>query len=310
MKLAFLFIMLISFFSCGKSTDQKVADAIDQAQTYLSDGDCDKALKVLDDVGAQKGDPIYLQVFASAYACKADFDMIVFISRDLDNISSSSFSALMKSLSIMTLSKETSADSDAFVAMKTGIGILLQDSASVQPSQVMRTSKFGPRKAGDMGMETLIYSLVELGKFLTYYGNVSSTGVKGQGTQTNKCFIDYTYSQAQTVRAAGGGSCNTNTGGHADLTLARRRCEGLMLFTNILDILNNLDVSGNDTFSSLSSVASQANTFVTAAKTTFPQIKTLLETTSQIKCESLLQSSSEADNMQLIYAALFETGLQ
>lgn len=317
MKSPVLIFLILLLASCAKSTEQKVQDALDQAQTFLSDGECSKAIKVLEEVGNQPKNPVYLSIYSSAHACKADFDMIKFISDDIETLDTTTFEDTLRTVSILSLSNESSPDSAEFVGMKEALEILLQDGETA-PSQANREDQFGPRKASDLGIQILVYSLVQLGKFVNLYGDVDSLGVKGGGSGTNACFIDYTFGPAQLVRAATGGSCNSDTSGHPGLSITapnevrgnRRRCEGLMLLTNIIDVLNNLDVSDSETFEDLEEIAAQANLAVDTAVAAYPAIEELIKTTSQSACEKLLESSTESDNMELIYASVFERYLQ
>lgn len=312
----FLFCFLV-LVGCAKTPKQEVLQAIDLAQSYLSEEKCQEAIDVLEEVGRQNDNAIYLQVLASAYACRADFNAIHFIGTDIPLIQTSSAN-LLKSLSVLTLSTETSADSSAYEDMKTALEILLYSDGGAQPSQATRTTKYGPRKAGDMGVEILLLSIVQLGKFLHYYGNVDSLGVKGEGPEVSNCFINYTYGTAQAARASFGGSCNADNLGHPELIVTggnlargiRRRCEGLMLLTNLIDTLDNLDLSANSSLDDLEAVATTANTFKSTAITADATLATLLNITSQSVCESTLASPTEMDNMELIYALLFESGLQ
>lgn len=311
----FTFLFL---FSCAKKPAEEVDEAVDVALTYLSSGKCAEAIKILESVGRQNGDAIYLQVLASAYACKASFSEINFIGTDLPNIDTSPTTDLYKSLSIMSLSNETTTDSEAYENLLTAMGIILNSGGGEQPSQQGREGVFGIRKAGDLGMQLLFLDIVQLGKFLNHFGNVNSSGVKGAGTtNTNSCFINYTYTTAQSIISTlpVANNCNSNTDGHPDLDLTttagkRRGCEGLMLVTNLIDVLNNIDVSGNDTLNDLSEVADLINEYKDVAIAADPNLETLLTTTSQSECETLLVSSNEVNNLQLIYAFIFETGLQ
>ncbi len=314
MKSTLILSLILLVASCAKSPLEKTQEAIDIAQTYLSSEQCDDAISVLTAAGVNYDDPVYREVYASAYACKADFKTTVFIADDIPLLVTTSFQTLMTSLTKFSYSNETVVDSLHYSSLQKAIDIVLYPDGTSQPSQVARTSKFGPRKAGDIGVEFLMFSITQLGKFVNYFGNVDASGIKGAGPRTNKCFINYTYAQAIAARIAGGGSCNVNNGGTSELDTSvdglRHRCEGLMLFTNLLDVLNNLDVSGNSTFASLAAVATDSNTLRDAAVTANPSLQTLLYTTSQSTCVSLMATPAEANNMQLIYALLFETGLQ
>lgn len=305
------FIFLLS--SCAQNNAEKTKEAIDIALSDLSNGQCDSAIDVLGDAGHHDDDAVYLQVLASAYACKASFNEVTFISTDIAGLNTTSATTIMKSLSIMTLSHEAAADSANYVSIRTGINYLLQPDLGV-PSQVSRSTKFGTRKAGDLGFQALVLTLVNLGKFLNYYGNVSATGVKGGGsTSSNKCFISYSDARAQALTGVSTGACVSDTDGHPDLdkttaTGKRRMCEGLMLVTNMLDILNNIDLSGSSELSKLEDVSTQVNTIKTAAVAA--GLGTLIDMTSQSACETYLNTPSQLLDMEYLYALLFETGLQ
>lgn len=313
MRSFIVIFLLFILCSCGKKEATERTEAIDVALTYLSDGECNEAIKVLEKTGRSE-DAVYLQVLASAYACRAGFDAVRFISDDIESIDTDS-SQLLNSLTLLTLSGETETDSDSYSDLKTALGLLLNAGNSSQPSQVARTTTFGSRKAGDIGVQALLLSIVQLGKFLNHYGNVDALGDKGAGDEANQCFITYSFTDAQVVAAVGGGVCDGVSSGHVGLdyttTTGRRRlCEGLMLFTNIIDILDNIDVSGNESLSDLEEVADAVKQYKTTAITVDPDLATLLNMTSQSLCETTLETASEMDNMQLIYASIFESGLQ
>ena len=306
-----LFIILL-FSSCAKNPVEETNEAIDVALTHLSSGNCDEALSVLAEIGNQPDNAIYLQVLASAHACKAGFDEVAFVNNDLTSIDTTSGSTIMKTASVMSLSDDTQADSANFTAIKTGYNIILNSTAGV-PSQVDRTAKFGSRKSGDMGVQALILNIVNLGKFLNFYGNVDATGTKGAGVNTNTCFLNYNDPRAQVVTGAGTGACTVDNDGHPDLDQStedgkRRLCEGLMLVTNTLNILDNIDLSGSSSLSKLEAVQTQVNTFRTNA--TAAGLGTLINMTSQSVCETYLDTPAQLLDMEYLYALVFETGLQ
>lgn len=300
-----LFTLLLTF-SCAKNTTEKTDEAIDIALTHLSKNECDEALDILNDAGMQGSNGVYLQVLASAHACKADFDEIKFVADDLGALNTTSGQNIFKSLAKMTLSNETEADSDAYTSIRTGINIILESTSGV-PSQVARTEKFGPRRAGDLGVQALILSLVNFGKFLQYYGNTDANGVK------SACFIDYNDPRAQLIVTTGPtGACSSVNDGHPDLdqstnTGKRRVCEGLMLLTNSLDILNNIDFSGSSTLSKLEDVATQVNNFKTAAVAV--GLGNVINMTSQSECEAFAAVPAQLLDLEYFYALTFEQGL-
>ncbi len=316
MRKLLILTLIFVLMSCAKNDQEQIDDAIDQALSLLSSEKCDEAISILEDAGRQNDNAIYLQVLASAYACKAGVDTISFLSNDLPDLDTTSISTLMKTASVITLSPETSTDSTAYASLTTALNILQDFDGGAQPSQLNRAAVYGTRKAGDMGMQIIVLSIIQMGKFLNWYGNVSGTGVKGGGTNTNSCFLNYTYAPAQAVIGAATGACTVTNDGHSGLdpavstAIARRHmCEGLMLFTNLLDVLENITVTGSTDLEDLADVADTASAQRDAIITAVPALATLLNETSNSDCVAAI-AAAESNNMELIYASLFETGLQ
>lgn len=313
MRTFLILFILILFSSCAKNAQEQRDYALDVARTMLSSGNCSGALKELKAIGNQPNDAIYLITLASAYACYANFNEISFLETDLaQHLDTTNANTIMKTLATMSLSAETAADSVGYIGIRDGLAVLLNSTASA-PSQVDRDAKFNFR-GGEMGVQALILSLVNLGKFLRYYGNADSVGTKGAGTATNHCFIKYNDPRAQAVVAADNtDACSSNNNGHVDLdqttTIGKRRmCEGLMYVTNTLDILNNMDLSGNSDLAKLEQVATQVNTFKAAAVAA--GLGTLINMTSQSTCETYLNTPAQLLDMEYMYSLIFESGLK
>ena len=314
MKNVLILFLILLFYSCAKSPVEESSDAIDVALTYLSHEKCDEALEVLQDLGNQPSNAIYLQVLASAYACKASFNELSFIATDLTVLDATSTETIMTSLVKFSLSSETEADSENYSNLLSGINVLI-GSTTGSPSHLGRVTKFGSRKAGDMSVQALILNLVNLGKFLNYYGNVNAAGAKGQGTNTNTCFLNYSdpRATAQISSQVGINVCDTNNDGHPELdktTTAgkRRMCEGLVLLTNVIDIIDNLDLSSSTELTVLEDLSTQVNTFLTAA--TAAGIGNLVTMTSQSTCETAMATVSNLNDLEFFYSIIFEKGLQ
>lgn len=298
-------LLLLLLVSCAQKPEEKITEAIDVAQTLLSQEKCQEAIDLLEEVKRHPDDPIYLQVLASAYACRADFRAIDFIANEIPLINSA---ALMKSLSVLTLSTQTVADDEAYTDLKEAISIL-----TLTDKQSARNTKFGPRKAGDMGVQLLLLSVTQLGKYLHFFGNVNGTGVKGGGSNSNSCFINYIDASAVTFVTTGGqtGACTSAVDGHPDMTgsdLIRRLCEGSTLIANIIDVLDHVDLSGSSELDDLENINTAIAAYRTQA-TTF-SVSHLLDLTSQSQCEALLTNATEMNNMQKFFAGIFEKGLQ
>ena len=105
--------------------------------------------------------------------------------------------------------------------------------------------------------------------------------------------------------------------GHVDLSFAvasltatkKKMCEGLMIVTNIMDILQNITLPASSSYGSITSLPGTVADFKTAIITADPGLSVLVNTTSQAACETLVTSASEFNNLQYIYALLFEAGL-
>ena len=323
--LIFLFILIVG---CAKNSVEEEASAIDQALTLLSDEECDEAIDILEDIGRRTDNAVYLQVLASAYACRASFNEVEFLATDIEAIDTDA-ADFMKSLSILSLPYESAANSAQFQDLNEALDILLNVDAS-QPSQTAREAKYGPRKAGDMGIQALFLSIVQLGKFLNFYGNVNATGAKGlggantdeQGADQSECFLQYTDATAIAYIDAlpATNACDNFSGGddgHPNMSFAvanleatkTKMCQGLMLLTNIIDILSNITIPQNTATDNLDEIATLASSFKSTITSADPDLAVLLNTTSQSTCETLLDTPAEFANMQLIYAMLFESGL-
>lgn len=311
MRNSLILFIILFLSSCAQNPEEKLAQAIDRALTHLSSGECDAALKVLADSGHNGSDGIYIQVLASAHACKAGFNEVKFIADDLTSIDADTPADIFRTISLMSLSEETAVDSEGYRSIRTGINTILNTTSPV--GQTARTSKFGSRKGGDMGVQALILNLVNFGKFLHYFGNVNASGVKGGGSRTNSCFLNYNDPRAQALTGVSTGACTVDTDGSPDLNQTtidgkRRICEGVMLLTNAIDILNNIDFSNSSSLSVLADIADQVNTFKTAA--TAAGLGTIVNMTSQSACETYLNTPSQLLDMEYFYALVLETGLQ
>lgn len=304
MKKCLPFLLIFTLLiSCGNNPQEEATQAIDQALTLLSAGKCDQAIKLLEDLKDQEKNPVYIKTYASAFACRAGFNMIKFVDRDLPLIDDT---ALFKSVSDLSYSDETEVDSLAYQNMWAALLVL---GAGNDFDQDTRDAQFGPRHGEDMGIQVLVYSLMTLGKYLNWYGNVDGDGNKGQGTNTNSCYLNYAYGPAVTVVNAlpASNECQATNDGHPDLNGAdkiERMCEGLTLITNILDVINKIDLSSSDTFDDLIEVRDEVNSYRTAADAA--SVGYLLDVTSPTECQDLLANASDMNNAELLFALVLE----
>ena len=305
MKNCFHFILIFSFLlisSCGNNPEEEAYQGIDQALTLLSEEKCEEAIKILENLEDQDENPVWIKTLASAYACKAGIQMIKFVANDVIAISTT---ALFQSVSILSFSNESSTDSEAYEAMKQSLTILGRSDFK----QTTRSSDFGKRHGEDMGVQVLIYSLIQFGKYLNWYGNVDAVGKKGAGTNTNSCYLNYSYAPAVATIAGNpvSNACQSTNDGHPDISGANRAariCEGLTLITNIIDVLNGIDLSGSSTLSSLENIVTEVNSYRTVADAA--GVGYLLDVTSPAACEALLANAADMNNAEFLFALVLE----
>ncbi len=287
--------------SCGNNPAEEAAIGIDEALTLLTAEKCDQAIEILEDLDDQEENPVWVKTLASAYACKAGINVIRFVDNDIDAIDETD---LFTSISILTYSDETSLDSVKYSAMKEALRILGRGDFK----QTTRNSDFGQRHGEDMGVQVLLYSIMQLGKYLNWYGNVDAVGKKGAGTNTNSCYLNYSYAPAIAIVGAlpASNACQSINDGHPDLAASRivRMCEGLTLMTNIIDVLNTVDLSTSSTLSALEDIVTELETYRTTADAA--GVGYLLDVTSPSACETLLANAADMNNAELLFALVLE----
>lgn len=314
-------LCLFLFASCAKKSDQQTMEAIDKAQDFLTSNKCQDAIDVLEESGLETSNPIFVQVYASAYACRSGFSEITFFSSDVPLIDSTDSATFFKSLTTLSTSTETAADSASYSDLLSGINIILNSGGASSPSQVARTSYYGSRKAGDIGTQGVYMLVAQLGKYLHLYGNVDSNGDKGAGSFGSECFVAYDdpIAQAGVSALPGTNACDGGDAGHPDLSLAasdltttkRRMCEGLMIITNLADILGNITLPSNSSLGDLSDVQDLVNDYVDEFSTSpDPDFVALINTTKQSNCESYISTTARFAKLQQMYVALFEANLE
>jgi hypothetical protein len=298
-----LIFVLVFVSSCGNNPEEVAYQAIDQALTLLSDGKCGDAIKLLEDLKDQEENPVFLKTYASAYACKAGFNMVRFVESDIEAIDDTD---LLGSVSILTYSDETETDSPEYKAMKKSLEILGRSDFK----QDTRNSDFGQRHGEDMGVQVLIYSIMQFGKYLNWYGNVDAAGKKGAGTNTNTCYLNYTYAPAQAVIGGfpASNACQSTSAGHPDISgadLIPRMCEGITLIANIYDVIKTIDLTSSSTLGALEDIVSELDSYETAAQAA--GVEEFLTLTSPADCATLLATTTGMNEAELFLAIVLES---
>lgn len=317
--------LILMLFSCGKNADEKTLSAVLSANIALSKGDCQSAINVLEANGRQTGDARYLKTLASAYACRARYSVVTFFASDIAlSATPAPFGGSARySTSQATVTGTLQADA-RFTDLQTAINILLYAgglSSTTEPLASTRAAYFSASDAADINSQLAFMMLAQLGKYIQFYADAGTTGVKGSGASSNVCFSDYSNVPANVSTALSGypGACQVTNSPHAQLdsadvtiTAAVRRtrmCHGVVLLNGILDLLPSIIASaGGGDLSSIGSLTTNINTFKTALITAYPAVGTVATVVSQTNCENdpTITTATIESYFAIIFEALIE----
>ena len=303
----FTFLIFLFFLiSCGSSQEEKVASSIDRAQTYLSKGKCDEALNELNEARDLEN-AIYLQVLASAYACKGEVEIVDVIT-EIQNINTNNV--------FSELSKKNFASSDNltnFNHLKKSLDVILSSTSVV--SQGARDEEFGKRKGQDLGMQLLFYSVIQAAKFTNYFGNTAN-GKKGDHTGSNLCFLEYTTVVANlfdpnplyTIPATN--ACQAAGDGHPELDIATpsgraNACQGVIAINNVLDTLGSLDFGDSQELKVLKDISEKISALKAILISIDPSLTYLFDVRGAQDCLDL-----DDREIELFIFTFYEMGLE
>jgi len=217
-------------------------------------------------------------------------------------------------------SAQTEAESDSFDDLQRAINILLYSGSRTTPSALETKNKFGTRHGSNINLQAAYMILVQLGRYVRWYGNADATGAKGNGPSGNTCFFDYSASGAPSplsvatshgasnaCTAGNSGSPDLDYGGVTSAVAQRRMCQGIMLVNNLLDILENTTLSSNDALGDIRELYDDVQPYLTAAALLDPGMPDLIDTLAQVDCETIAASNDRT--VQLYLASVFEGGL-
>lgn len=331
MSKRFIFIISFLLFSCGKSVDEKTASAVLSANIYLSKGNCQAAMDVLEANGRQTHDAHYLKVLASSYACRAGFSAVTFFASDLALTTDPAplGGTTTYSTSLVTPTSPLQNDSK-FGDMQTAIEILLYAGgipSTIEPTSTERLKYFSSDEAADINSQLLFMMFAQLGKYMHYYGNGNALGVKGAGSGANKCFTSYNdvgivaplvlaaiNNLPEDLTAVPPWSCRrTFDSSHAELastieaaTRKTRLCYGVVLLNGIFNILPSVITSATGQLATQTAAITAAATVATAALTVAdPSIGIVASTINQSICED--NSNVPVAKLETYFALMYES---
>jgi len=295
-----LILFLLFLISCGASKEDKVESAIDLALTHLSSEKCDDALNALKN-DQDLSNPIFLQVLASAYACKAGVNSVEVIS-DLQD-----FSSVKVFNEIVQKSFARTPDLDSYEFLEKSLDTIFSSTSVV--SQQEREAVFGKRKGQDLGMQGLLYSVVQISKFAYYFGN-TSTGQKGDGEGVNTCFLNYENVPSIIGLIVGPNSCGSPDDGHPELDLSTEKgrayaCHGMTLINNSLDILESMDFGSSEDLKVLKDISEKISALREYVVTIDPSLTRLFDIRDSKSCSEL-----DLEEIQTFIFAIYEVGFE
>jgi hypothetical protein len=311
------YLIILFFISCAANPQNLINSKIREARYLLTEGKCSDAIEVLDEIKSDaEDDPDFIKTYASALACRAKYSELKLFSRDLSGLDADS---LFGSLASFSTSTDTEADSDKYTYIMEAIDYILYAPDVDEPSTVDRIEEFGERHGGDLSMQALYMIMVNLGKFMAYYGNADTDGLKGQGGQSNTCLFNYTDFTAVTYVSTSGltGSCTNAGQGHPDLNTAtpgvtaairnRRLCDGIILYNNMMDILANISLASNESLGDMSDIQSALAALELVATTvdTTDTIDPIFDFYSHEECEDFANTS--VTPIERFYAIFIES---
>jgi hypothetical protein len=290
-----IFLILFLLASCGRSDAEKLKAAMEEANLYLTSRECDKAIEILNKVGFQETNSKYLQIYSSAYACKGNFDEPTFFGTDLPGLSTVA-GGMFGSLATFSLATMTGPTDSHYTNLQTAINYLWYAGGISSSGHTNRETIFTSTETNNIDVQNLYMIMVQLGRWLKYYGNADSTGVKGGGTAANTCLVTYTDSDAiESIDDGSSGSCtDLANSGHDDMEAnasaaerTTRMCQGIVLLNNFINIITNISFSSGSNTASLSQVSTLLDTIcsdLVGAVTGFST--TICSVRDQSKCEN------------------------
>jgi hypothetical protein len=310
--------MLLGLLSCGAGTDDKLNEALLDAQIALGSSDCQHAIDTLEAYGRVSTNAHYVKTLASAYACRAGYSTPTFFTSDLPLTATHAPLGGMSLYSTSGVAVTNPLQNDpSFVDLQTAINILLYAgglASTTEPSAIERAKHFTSDEAGDINSQLLFMELVQFGKYMRVYGNGSATagatGLKGTGVGTSKCFTSFSnLSGVQQIAINALPvtlACRSTANSHPQLDAAlvlptvrkTRLCHGLVLLNGVFELLPS--VLGAASGGSLAA-ASGLTAAITGFRNALAAADITLNPLTNITLTTINQTSCEADSSVSVF---------
>lgn len=314
-----LYIFCVSvLFSCGNK-ELKSRDAIFMANVYLSNNNCELALKELTGVDPTYHDFYYYQALSSAKACNADYSVLDFID-EIDSFTDSS--SFFNFLAGLNSSNETLATSPNFGFLADAINSILYLNSSNEARFSHRLSVIKNRsQAEELSLQALLMIFVYTGKWLKLYGATDDAGLKGSNVL---CLLDYPLEASsylslaeRTALLGNSGTCLPGSGNASPLlplgneSTRNALCNFIVYFNHIRDITSNITLSSHDSLGDLSDAFTDMENFIQAAEVAFPGISNIVSFYNLSSCTSYYDSNNTAKkNIHAFMAGVVDENFQ
>jgi hypothetical protein len=319
--------------NCGSDAGEERDSAILQAEIFLSIGQCQQAIDVLEEVGRDVNNARYLITLSSSYACRGGFSTTRLVGTDLAAFDppANAGAILGSFVKFSTSSLMTEARDEDYEDTLEAVNILLYAGGidlDRNPTIARRAAKFNAADQKEMRAFLTYLLMANIGQYLFHYGNGSTTGVKGVRVPTdNTCMLDYSdlaitnpplptnpatiFAFLDDTVPFPNGTCSSAGSGHPDFGVAgslnvARMCQMVVSLNNFFELLPIFltDVTGNADFAGLGPIDALVTLSRTVLTTSQPSTITLSQTQSQTLCE---QDNPTDTQLQYFFAILVET---
>jgi hypothetical protein len=327
LKLSLILSSILLLFSCGKTADEETLGVVLSANIALSSGECQKAIDTLENHGRVNTSAPYLKTLASAYACRAGYSTVTFFASDFAlTTTKAPLGGLTLYSTSSTAVTSTLQNDEVFKDLQKAIDILLYAggiASDSEPTSAARAKHFSSSVAGDIDTQLLYLVLVQLGRYMNYYGNVSAAGDKGGGSGSSTCFTSYTSAHTTITAAitAAAGTCTnitTTAASHSQLssditpvTRKTRLCQGVVLLNGLTALLPNV-VASIFSDAATKAAALAAVSVVTLAQAALVFADSTTSTVAYTQNQSICENTGyvNVSNIESYFGLMFEGALQ